>query len=159
MEIILIAAVDKNLAIGKNGQIPWKISKDLQYFKEKTDGTAIIMGRATFDSIGRPLPNRKNIVMTRTPKDREGVIEVKSVEEALSEAQKFSDRINITGGEYIYKEFLNSATKLLITEIDLEIDAPDAFFPKWDFSLWKEISRRESSEENIDFSFVEYVKS
>jgi dihydrofolate reductase len=117
------------------------------------------MGRATFDSIGRPLPNRKNIVMTRTPKDREGVIEVKSVEEALSEAQKFSDRINIIGGEYIYKEFLNSATKLLITEIDLEIDAPDAFFPKWDFSLWKEISRRESSEENIDFSFVEYVKN
>ena len=155
----MIAAVDKNLAIGKDGQIPWKISKDLQYFKEKTEGTAIIMGRATFDSIGRPLPNRKNIVMTRTLKDREGVIEVKSVEEALSEAQKFSDRINIIGGEYIYKEFLNSATKLLITEIDLEVDAPDAFFPKWDLSQWKEISRRESSEENIDFSFVEYVKS
>ena len=74
MEIILIAAVDKNLAIGKDGQIPWKISKDLQYFKEKTEGTAIIMGRATFDSIGRALPNRKNIVMTRTPKNREGVI-------------------------------------------------------------------------------------
>ena len=159
MEIILIAAVDKNLAIGKDGQIPWKISKDLQYFKEKTDGTAIIMGRATFDSIGRPLPNRKNIVMTRTPKDREGVIEVKSADEALTEARKFSDRINVIGGEYIYKQFLNSATKLLITEIDIEVVAPDAFFPKWDLSQWKEISRRESSEENIDFSFVEYVKS
>ena len=159
MEIILIAAVDKNLAIGKDGQIPWRISEDLRFFKEKTEGTAIIMGRATFDSIGRPLPNRKNIVMTRTPKDREGVIEVKSADEALTEARKFSDRINVIGGEYIYKQFLNSATKLLITEIDIEVVAPDAFFPKWDSSQWKELSRRESSEENIDFSFVEYVKS
>ncbi len=159
MEIILIAAVDKNLAIGKNGQIPWRISEDLRFFKEKTEGTAIIMGRATFDSIGRPLPNRKNIVMTRTPKNREGVIEVKSVNEALAEAREFSDRINIIGGEYIYKEFLNSATKLLITEVNLEVNAPDAFFPKWDSSQWKELSRRESSEDNIDFSFVEYIKS
>ena len=159
MEIILIAAVDKNLAIGKDGQIPWRISEDLRFFKEKTEGTAIIMGRATFDSIGRPLPNRKNIVMTRTPKNREGVIEVNSVDEALAEAREFSDKINIIGGEYIYKEFLNSATKLLITEIDIEVVAPDAFFPKWDSSQWKELSRRESSEKNIDFSFVEYVKS
>ena len=159
MEIILIAAVDKNLAIGKNGQIPWRISEDLRFFKEKTEGTAIIMGRATFDSIGRPLPNRKNIVMTRTPKNREGVIEVNSVDEALAEAREFSDKINIIGGEYIYKEFLNSATKLLITEVNLEVNAPDAFFPKWDSSQWKELSRRESSEDNIDFSFVEYIKS
>ena len=97
--------------------------------------------------------------MTRTPKNREGVIEVKSVDEALAEAREFSDRINIIGGEYIYKEFLNSATKLLITEVNLEVNAPDTFFPKWDSSQWKELSRRESSEDNIDFSFVEYVKS
>ena len=159
MEIILIAAVDKNLAIGKDGQIPWRISEDLRFFKEKTEGTAIIMGRATFDSIGRPLPNRKNIVMTRTPKNREGVIEVNSVDEALAEAREFSDKINIIGGEYIYKEFLNSATRLLITEVNLKVNALDAFFPKWDLSQWKELSRRESSEDNIDFSFVEYVKS
>ena len=159
MEIILIAAVDKNLAIGKDGQIPWRISEDLRFFKEKTEGTAIIMGRATFDSIGRPLPNRKNIIMTRTPKNREGVIEVNSVDEALAEAREFSDKINIIGGEYIYKEFLNAATRLLITEVNLEVNAPDAFFPKWDSSQWKELSRRESSEDNIDFSFVEYVKN
>ena len=129
------------------------------FLKKRQKGQQLFMGRATFDSIGRPLPNRKNIVMTRTPKNREGVIEVNSVDEALAEAREFSDKINIIGGEYIYKEFLNSATKLLITEVNLEVNAPDAFFPKWDFSLWKEISRRESSEENIDFSFVEYVKN
>ena len=97
--------------------------------------------------------------MTRTPKNREGVIEVNSVDEALAEAREFSDKINIIGGEYIYKEFLNAATRLLITEVNLEVNAPDAFFPKWDSSQWKELSRRESSEDNIDFSFVEYVKS
>ena len=97
--------------------------------------------------------------MTRTPKNREGVTEVRSADEALTEARKFSDSINIIGGEYVYKEFLNSATRLLITEINLEVNAPDAFFPKWDSSQWKELSRRESSEDNIDFSFVEYVKN
>ena len=73
MEIVLIAAVDKNLAIGKDGKIPWEIKEDLKFFREKTEDTAIIMGRATYDSIGRPLPKRKNIVMTRTFKEREGI--------------------------------------------------------------------------------------
>ena len=116
MDIILIAALDKNLAIGKDGKIPWDIKEDLRFFKEKTENTAIIMGRATYDSIGRPLPRRKNIVMTKSPKNRDGVIEVGSKEEALKQAEDYSERINIIGGEYIYKEFLPMATKLLITE-------------------------------------------
>ena len=78
MEIVLIAAVDINLAIGKDGTIPWEIKEDLKFFKEKTEKTAIIMGRATYDSIGRPLPNRKNIVMTKSIQGREGVTEVSS---------------------------------------------------------------------------------
>ena len=90
MEIILIAAVDRNLAIGKNGKIPWDIKEDLKFFREKTQNSAIIMGRATFDSIGRPLPKRKNIVMTRSPQNREGVVEVTSSEEAINEAKTFS---------------------------------------------------------------------
>ena len=76
MEIFLIAAVDKNLAIGKNGRIPWHIKEDLQYFQKNTLNTAMIMGRSTFDSIGKALPNRQNIVMTKSPTNREGVIEV-----------------------------------------------------------------------------------
>ena len=109
MEITLIAALDKNLAIGKNGKIPWDIKEDLRFFKEKTENTAIIMGRATYDSIGKPLPRRKNIVMTKSPKNRDGVIEVGSKEEALKQAQGYSERVNIIGGEYIYKEFLPMA--------------------------------------------------
>ena len=158
MEIILIAAVDKNLAIGKNGKIPWEIKEDLKFFRENTEDTAIIMGRATYDSIGRPLPNRRNIVMTRTFKEREGIIEVNSSKDALEQAKGYSEKINIIGGEYIYKEFLPLATKLLITEIDIEVISPDAFFPKWDINQWKEISRKQSSENGLNFSFVEYQR-
>ena len=158
MEIILIAAVDKNLAIGKDGKIPWEVKEDLKFFRENTEDSAIIMGRATFDSIGRPLPKRKNIVMTRTFKGREGVIEVNSSKDALEQAKSYSEKINIIGGEYIYKEFLPFATKLLITEIDIEVIAPDAFFPEWDLNQWKEVSRKQSSENGLDFSFVEYQR-
>ncbi|MDC0545316.1 dihydrofolate reductase [Gammaproteobacteria bacterium] len=158
MEIILIAAVDQNLAIGKDGGIPWDIKEDLKFFREKTQNSAIIMGRATFDSIGRPLPNRKNIVMTRSPQDREGVTEVTSVEDAIDEAKIFSQTINIIGGEYIYKEFLPIATKLIITEVGLNINSPDAYFPEWSTEEWKEVSRKDSSENGIKFSFVEYLK-
>ena len=158
MEIILIAAVDKNLAIGKDGKIPWEIKEDLKFFRENTENTAIIMGRATFDSIGRPLPKRKNIVMTKTFKGREGVIEVNSSKDALEQAKSYSEKINIIGGEYIYKEFLPLATKLLITEIDIEVISPDAFFPEWDMSQWKEISRKQSFENGLNFSFVEYQR-
>jgi len=159
MEIILIAAVDQNLAIGKDGGIPWDIKEDLKFFREKTQNSAIIMGRATFDSIGRPLPNRKNIVMTRSPQDREGVTEVTSVEDAIDEAKIFSQTINIIGGEYIYKEFLPIATKLIITEVGLNINSPDAYFPEWSTEEWKEVSRTDSSENGIKFSFVEYLKN
>ena len=158
MEIILIAAVDKNLAIGKDGKIPWEVKEDLKFFRENTEDSAIIMGRATFDSIGRPLPKRKNIVMTRTFKGREGVIEVNSSKDALEQAKSYSEKINIIGGEYIYKEFLPFATKLLITEIDIEVISPDAFFPEWDINQWKEISRKQSSESGLNFSFVEYQR-
>ena len=158
MEIVLIAAVDINLAIGKEGKIPWDIKEDLKFFRQNTENTAIVMGRATYDSIGRPLPNRKNIVMTRSIQGRDGVVEVSSTQEAINEARSYSEKVNIIGGEYIYKEFLPLATKLLITEIELEVDSADAFFPKWDFKIWKEISRQKSSENGINFSFVEYVK-
>ena len=159
MEINLIAAVDKNLAIGKEGKIPWEIKEDLKFFREQTLDTAIIMGRATFDSIGRPLPRRKNIVMTRSPAQREGVYEVTSKEEALKEASIFSEKINIIGGEFIYKEFLTMATRLIITKVNIVVNSPDAYFPQWKEEEWKEVSRKDSSESGIEFSFIEYLRN
>ena len=161
MEIILIAAVSKNKVIGKQGGIPWKIKEDLSFFKEKTLNSPIIMGRATYNSIGRPLPNRLNIVMTRSAKNTEGVIEVTSVETAIEAASinKNASRVYIIGGENIYKEFIPIAHKMIITEVNLHIEDGDAFFPEWNISEWKEQSRDQREENGIEFSFVEYTSN
>jgi len=159
MEIFLIAAVDKNLAIGKNGKIPWHIKEDLQFFQKNTLNTAMIMGRSTFDSIGKPLPNRKNIVMTNSPTNREGVFEVCDIESAIKEAKKDSNKISIIGGQSIYKEFMPLANKLLITEIDIVVERADTFFPAWDKKEWTEQSRINSMENGIEYSFVEYLRN
>ena len=159
MEIFLIAAVDKNLAIGRNGKIPWHIKEDLQFFQKNTLNTAMIMGRSTFDSIGKPLPNRKNIVMTNSPTNREGVFEVCDIESAIKEAKKDSNKISIIGGQSIYKEFMPLANKLLITEIDIIVERADTFFPAWDKKDWTEQSRINSMENGIEYSFVEYLRN
>ena len=161
MEIILIAAVSKDKVIGKQGGIPWKIKEDLSFFKEKTLNSPIIMGRATYNSIGRPLPNRLNIVMTRSAKNTEGVTEVTSVEKAIEAASinRDSSRVYIIGGENIYKEFLPIAHRMIITEVDLYIKDGDTFFPEWNISEWKEQSRDHREENGTRFSFVEYTRN
>ena len=161
MEIILIAAVSKDKVIGKQGGIPWKIKEDLSFFKEKTLNSPIIMGRATYNSIGRPLPNRLNIVMTRSVKNTEGVTEVTSVEKAIEAASinRDSSRVYIIGGQNIYKEFLPIAHRMIITEVDLYIKDGDTFFPEWNISEWEEQSRDQREESGIRFSFVEYTKN
>ena len=161
MEIILIAAVSKDKVIGKQGGIPWKIKEDLSFFKEKTLNSPIIMGRATYESIGRPLPNRLNIVMTRSVKNTEGVTEVTSVEKAIEAASinRDSSKVYIIGGQNIYKEFLPIAHRMIITEVDLYIKDGDTFFPEWNISEWKEQSRDQREENGTRFSFVEYTRN
>ena len=161
MEIILIAAVSKDRVIGKQGGIPWKIKEDLSFFKEKTLNSPIIMGRATYNSIGRPLPNRLNIVMTRSVKNTEGVTEVTSVREAVKTASKNKDssKVYVIGGENIYKEFLPIAHRMIITEVELNIEDGDTFFPEWSISEWQEQSRDQREENGIKFSFVEYTRN
>ena len=119
------------------------------------------MGRATYNSIGRPLPNRLNIVMTRSAKNTEGVTEVTSTEKAIEAASvnKDSSRVYIIGGENIYKEFLPIAHRMIITEVDLYIKDGDTFFPEWNISEWEEQSRDQREENGIRFSFVEYTKN
>ena len=96
MKIILIAALDKGKVIGSKGSIPWRIQEDLNYFKEKTSNKSIIMGRKTYESIGRPLPNRLNIVMTRSKEEIKGAIIASNKEMALEEAEKFTiERLSI----------------------------------------------------------------
>ncbi len=159
MKIILIAALDKGRVIGSEGSIPWNIQEDLNYFKEKTTNKAIIMGRKTYESIGRPLPNRLNIVMTRSIEEIKGVKIALDKEKALEEAKRFSSEIFIIGGEFIYKEFMELASVMLLTEIDLKTKG-DAFFPKWNKSEWKEASRHSRIDvlENISYDFVRYER-
>ena len=97
--------------------------------------------------------------MTRSPAQREGVYEVTSKDEALKEASIFSEKINIIGGEFIYKEFLAMATRLIITKVNIVVNSPDTYFPQWKEEEWKEVSRKDSSENGIEFSFIEYLRN
>ena len=166
MMISLIAAVAKNGVIGNEGDLPWNLPSDLRKFKEITDNKPIIMGRKTWDSIGRPLPNRDNIIISRNINlEIEGGIICLSPDEAISIAkikanERGCEEIMVIGGGYIYQEFMNIADKLYITEVDLEIEG-DAYFPKIDQELFKEISREERNkdpEDNAYHSLVIYEK-
>tara|TARA_B100001996_G_scaffold14194_1_gene11824 strand:+ start:619 stop:1125 length:507 start_codon:yes stop_codon:yes gene_type:complete len=166
MMISLIAAVAKNGVIGNEGDLPWNLPSDLKKFKEITDNKPIIMGRKTWDSIGRPLPNRDNIIISRNINlEIEGGIICLSPDKAISIAkikanERGCEEIMVIGGGYIYQEFMGIADKLYITEVDLEIEG-DAYFPKIDTELFKEISREEINkdpEDNAYHSLVIYEK-
>lgn len=143
--IALIAAVAKNGAIGRDNGLPWRISGDLQFFKRTTLNKPVVMGRVTFDSIGRPLPGRDNIVVTRNPQWRaEGVQTAPSLEAALELAQgaaarRGAEEVMVIGGAEIYCQALSRAARLYITEVDAQVEG-DAFFPKVD-DQWAESSR------------------
>ena len=154
MEITLIAAFDKNHAIGSKGSLPWHLSSDLKHFKKVTSGNAIIMGRKTFDSIGKALPNRENFVLTRninwTKKD---IITIHSPE-LIFELGKNLKEIFVIGGGEIYESFMPIATKMILSYVDTEVADADTFFPKFSTETWEKIEESESiKEENDDFSY------
>lgn len=153
--INIIVAYDRNLAIGKDNTLVWKQSADLKRFKELTTGFPVVMGRKTFESIGRPLPNRRNIVITRQDIKIDGVEIINSIEDI----KNIKEDIFIIGGGEIYKSCLILADKIYATEIDCEIEA-DTWFPNIDNS-WKIESVQEfkADEKNqYDFKFINYVK-
>ena len=123
-----------NRVIGKDNEMPWHLSDDLKNFKKLTLGKTVIMGRLTYDSIGKPLPNRRNIVLSRSLKDKK-VNVLSNVEEALKETSS-EEEVFIIGGQDIYSQTIKKATKLYITMIDCEIKG-DKFFPNIDLSEWK----------------------
>lgn len=156
----IIVAYDKNRVIGANGGIPWmgKLPADMRHFRELTTGNAIVMGRKTFDSIGKALPDRQNIVVSRQKIKVENVETASSLNQAYEMAKKQS-KIFIIGGAQIYQQAINDTDIIYATEIDAESNG-DVFFPKLD-SRWQEISRRNNlaDEKNLySYSFVTYVK-
>lgn len=157
-KLTIIVATDALRGIGIRNTLPWHLPQDLAHFKRITSGHPIIMGRKTFDSIGRPLPNRRNIVISRNPAwQHDGVEAVASIAAAVQlvgDAEAF-----IVGGAQIYKEMLPLADRLIVTAIDKNFDC-DAFFPPISPQNWHEVAREQhhDSENGFDYAFVTYQK-
>lgn len=149
--ISLIAAVGKNYELGKDNKLIWHFKKDMEYFKEVTTGKTVVMGRKTYESIGRPLPNRRNIVITS--RMLEGVETVKTIDEILD----IHDDIFIIGGASIYEEFIKYADKIYLTLIDKEYDA-DTYFPTFDENQFEKTVIKEETENDIKLTFALYTK-
>jgi len=145
MKLSLIVAVSRNGVIGINNQLPWHLPEDLKYFKSVTMGKPMIMGRKTYDSIGRPLPGRTNIVITRDPSWQAEGVEVASTLEAALELGRIAcdkanaDEIMVIGGEQIYRMTLPAAKRLYLTQVEAEVEG-DAFFPEIDINDWQQVA-------------------
>jgi len=155
--ISIICAVTKNRAIGKNKDLLFKIKNDLARFKSITSGHPIIMGRKTYESIGKPLPNRTNVVISRDPNLKiENVDVLPSLEKAL-EKYKNEKEIFIIGGGQIYTQAIDLADKLYLTIIDKIVEDADTYFP--DYSKFSKCIFKEEGEENgVKYSFLELIK-
>ncbi len=156
MRIALIAAMAKNRVIGRNNQLPWRIPADLKHFKALTMGKPIIMGRKTYESIGRPLPGRVNIVLTGDVTYRaEGCEVVHSIAQALQVAGAVEEAM-IVGGSDLYRQTIGDADRLYLTLVKAEVEG-DAWFPKIDSRQWREIKReahRADDSNQYDYAFV-----
>jgi dihydrofolate reductase len=157
-QLILVVAVDAQRGIGVNNTLPWRLPEDLAHFKRVTSGHPIIMGRKTFDSIGRPLPNRRNIVITRNPQWRhDGVEAVTSLDAAIALAGDAP--AYIIGGAQIFAASMARADQVIATEIDHTFKC-DTFFPPLDPATWTETAREthHSDANGFDYAFVTYSK-
>ena len=156
--LTLVVAVDANLGIGLDNQLPWHLPEDLAHFKRVTLGKPIIMGRKTFDSIGRPLPKRRNIVVTRNAGwSHEGVDSAPSLGAAI--ALLGGGPASIIGGAQVFLEAMNVADTMIVTHIDHAFRC-DTFFPPIDPAVWVETARdtHNAEEHGFDYAFVTYER-
>jgi dihydrofolate reductase len=158
-QLTLVVAMDAERGIGINNQLPWHLPEDLAHFKRVTLGHPIIMGRKTFDSIGRALPKRRNIVVTRNAGwSHEGVEVAHSLQEAI--AMVGEEPASIIGGAQIFTESMDLADRMIVTHID-RVYACDTFFPEIDGAVWTESARdaQRSADGELAFSFVTYERT
>ena len=138
--VSLIVAMGKNRAIGLNGKMPWHLPGELKHFKASTMHKTIVMGRKTWESIGRVLPGRQNIVVSRNPDyEARGCLVVTSLDDAITRAA--SEEVMVIGGGQLYRQAMPLADRMLLTLVDCEPDA-DTWFPLWNSKDWREVSRR-----------------
>jgi len=159
--ITIIAAIGKNNALGKDNQLLWRLPKDLKHFKSLTENHPVVMGRKTYESIGKALPNRTNIVVSR--KDNwfeENILIVSKLKEALKFAKKINEDFFIIGGGEIYKQTMELADKLEITYVEEDFEA-DTFFPKIDLKIWQKTNEEfhaKDDKNDHDFYFQTYKR-
>ena len=160
----MIVAMSANNVIGVANQLPWHLPEDLKHFKKHTINKPIIMGRNTFDSIGRALPERDNIVLSRTQQlSHDQIFLANNKSDALRMAEDFaksrgSEEIMIVGGEQIYRMFFDDVSRIYVTLVDLIIDG-DAFFPVIDYKLWTSVDRSERmTAYDLEYEFVTLEK-
>ncbi|MEW6278546.1 MAG: dihydrofolate reductase [Candidatus Eremiobacterota bacterium] len=138
--IVLVAALGRNRSIGRDGQVPWRLPADLRHFRSVTMGKPVVMGRKTFESIGKPLPGRHNLILTRDPNyTAEGCRVMHGVAEVVA-ACADAEELCVIGGEQIYREFLPMATRQILTLVDAAPEA-DAFYPEFPAEEWQEVLR------------------
>jgi len=155
--VTIVAAVARNGVIGVDGGLPWHLPDDLRRFKELTMGHVLVMGRRTYESIGRPLPGRTTVVVTRRPDWSAGaddVIRARDVPGALQLGSEIDDEVFVVGGGQVYEEALPLADRLELTFVDAEPEG-DTFFPEVDWSQWREVTR----EEGDDVAYVTYERA
>lgn len=159
--INIAVAISSNHAIGKDNQLLWHLPNDLKHFKEITSGHPIIMGRKTFESIGRALPNRTNIIITRDRNYQADKIEiVHSLNEAIDLAKKIDSEIFVIGGGEIFREAMEITDKIYLTIVHHEFEG-DTFFPEIDEDIWEEIHREhhlKDDKNNYSYDFVDYIR-
>ncbi|MES2773993.1 MAG: dihydrofolate reductase [Bacteroidota bacterium] len=158
MTISLVVAATTNNAIGRNGQLLWHLPNDLKFFKNTTWAMPVIMGRKTFESVGKPLPGRTNIVITAQPGwTSESIITATGLNDALQQAEKIStNEIFIIGGGQIYEQAFTRANKIYMTRVHTHIDDADTFFPNIDQSQWTQIFKKDMEKDAkhaFDYTF------
>ena len=161
MTLSLIVAVSKNGFIGKDGSLPWQISEDLKRFRKITSNSVVIMGKNTFLSIGKSLPNRENVIVSTTLKSADGCEIVRSLEDAINlSKENFPNKdIFLIGGYAIYKSGEIFADTLYLTEVDIEVEG-DVSLPDFDWKSWKEMEREDFFDEGsgINCALIKYAK-
>ncbi len=160
--ISLIAAIGKNNELGKKNTLLWNLPADMKHFRETTRGHTVIMGQKTFESIGRPLPNRRNIVVTREDSfQAEGVEISKSLEDTLASFKNTNEEVFVIGGGQIYKQSIEKVDRLYITHVDMEDKEADTYFPEIIPIVWNEIKHEEHKKDStnpFNYTFSIYEK-
>ena len=163
MHVSLIAALDRNFAIGRGNALPWHLPDDLRRFKALTLGKPVLMGRKTAESLGHALPKRRNLVLTRGGRvPFEGMQAVASLDEAIALAAGEAGELCVIGGGEVYAQALPRATQLHLTWVDTTVDQADAFFPRFDPADWREVARVAHPADAAHvhaFAFVDYVRA